>query len=214
MPRSDNAAMQRLVLVHGATSGPWAFESWADRFPTFEVRVPDLQAGLAVERASMDDYAQQVVATAGGAGSVVIGWSMGGLVAMLAAQRQRLAALMVVEPSQPRELGRYDTSVVPTVGVYDAETMYGPLPAGTRHRPESRLAVDERQRGVSIPRIDCPLLVIASSSFPTSRGSDIADHYGGELLEFPTLDHTSVVEAPEVASAIAAWLQDPQSAEH
>jgi pimeloyl-ACP methyl ester carboxylesterase len=206
MPRSGDVAPRRLVLVHGATSGPWVFESWVGRFRSFEVRVPDLQTGLAVERASMADYAQQVIAATGGVGAVVIGWSMGGLVAMLAAQRQRLAALVVVEPSQPRELGRHNTEVVPTVGVYDAETMYGPLPADTRHRPESRLALEERQRGISIPRIDCPLLVIASSSYPTSRGSEIVDHYGGELHGFRDLDHTSVIEAPEVANAIAAWL--------
>jgi pimeloyl-ACP methyl ester carboxylesterase len=187
------------------------FGSWADRFLAFEFRVPDLQAGLAVERASMADYAEQVIAAAGGPGAAVVGWSMGGLVAMLAAQRERLAALVVIEPSPPRELGRHDVTVVPTVGVYDAETKYGPLPAGTRHRPESRLAFEERQRGISIPRIDCPLLVIASSSYPTSRGSDIVDYYGGELLEFPTLNHASVIEAPEVAVAIATWLGDQPS---
>jgi pimeloyl-ACP methyl ester carboxylesterase len=209
----SDEATQRLVLVHGATSGPWVFEPWAGLFPTFEVRVPDLQAGLVVERASMADYAAQVIAATGGPGAVVVGWSMGGLVAMLAAQQQRLAALVLVEPSQPRELGRHDATVVPTVGVYDAETMYGPLPPGTRHRPESRLALEERQRGITIPRIDCPLLVVASSSYPISRGSDVVDHYGGELLEFPTLDHGSVIETPEVASAITAWIQRQEYAE-
>jgi pimeloyl-ACP methyl ester carboxylesterase len=206
MRPSDDAARRRLVLVHGATSGPWVFEPWAGRFPTFEVGVPDLQAGLVVARASMADYAAQVIAATSGPGAVVVGWSMGGLVAMLAAQQQRLAALVLVEPSQPRELGRHDPTVVPTAGVYDAETIYGPLPPGTRHRPESRLALEERQRGISIPRIDCPLLVVASSSYPTSRGSDVVNHYGGELLEFPTLDQGSVIEAPEVARAITAWL--------
>jgi pimeloyl-ACP methyl ester carboxylesterase len=151
MRPSDDAARRRLVLVHGATSGPWVFEPWAGRFPTFEVGVPDLQAGLVVARASMADYAAQVIAATSGPGAVVVGWSMGGLVAMLAAQQQRLAALVLVEPSQPRELGRHDPTVVPTAGVYDAETIYGPLPPGTRHRPESRLALEERQRGISIP---------------------------------------------------------------
>jgi hypothetical protein len=210
MPRSGKLARRRLVLEHGATSGPWVFESWAGRFPTFEVRVPDLQAGPVVERANMAEYAEQVIAASGGPGAVVVGWSMGGLVAMLAAQHQRPAALVLVESSQPRE---FDPTVVPTAGVYDAETMYGPLPPGVRHRPESRLALEERQRGVSIPRIDCPLLVVASSSYPTSRGSDVVDHDGGDLLEFPALDHTSLIEAPEVASAIADWLRRQQFAD-
>jgi pimeloyl-ACP methyl ester carboxylesterase len=213
MPRPDKLARRRLVLVHGATSGPWVFESWADRFPTFEVRVPDLQAGLVLERASMADYAKQVIAAAGGPGAVVVGWSMGGLVGMLAAQRQRLAALLAVEPSQPQQLGRHDATIIPSDGTYDAETMYGPLPSGTRHRSESRLALEERQRGISIPRIDCPLLVITSSSYPTSRGTDVVARYGGDLLEFPALDHTNVIEAPEVASAIADWLQRQQLAD-
>lgn len=210
----SDEATQRLVLVHGATSGPWVFEPWVGRFPTFEVRVPDLQAGLVVERASMADYAARVVAAAGGPGAVVAAWSMGGLVAMLAAQQQRPAALVLVEPSLPRELGRHDPAVVPTVGLYDAESMYGPLPPGTRHRPESRFALGERQRGMRIPRIDCPLLVIASSTYPTSRGSDVVDHYGGELLEFPGLDHASVITAPEVADAITGWLRRQRCAEH
>jgi hypothetical protein len=47
------------VLVHVVTGGPWAFEAWAGRFPDFEVRVLDLQAGLAVERSSMADDADR-----------------------------------------------------------------------------------------------------------------------------------------------------------
>ena len=75
---SDEAA-QRLVPVHGATSGPWVFEPWAGLFSTFDVRVPDLQTGLVVARARVADYAAQVIAASGGPGAVMVGWSMGGL---------------------------------------------------------------------------------------------------------------------------------------
>ena len=84
--------------------------------------------------------------------------------------------------------------------------MYGPLPTGTRHRPESLFALGERQRGVDIPRIPCPLLVVAGGSYPVARGSDVVDHYGGELIEFPDLDHAGLVREPEVVAAIADWL--------
>ncbi|HSK22562.1 MAG TPA: alpha/beta fold hydrolase [Egicoccus sp.] len=196
----------RLVLVHGATSGPWVFDAWLPHLAAFDVRVPDLQVGLEVASATMSDYADRVMAAAGGGGAVLCGWSMGGLVAMLAALRQPVAALVLVEPSQPRQLGRADPSVTPVAGTYDAESMYGPLPADTRHRPESRFALGERRRGVDIPLVESPLLVVAGSSHPVDRGRDVVDHYGGELLEFPDLDHTGLVRDPGVAVAIADWL--------
>jgi pimeloyl-ACP methyl ester carboxylesterase len=182
------------------------FEGWLRHLSAFDVRLPDLQAGLDLAAASMSDYADRVVDEAGEDGALLCGWSMGGLVAMLAAQRQQLGALVLLEPSQPRQLGRSDPSVTPVAGTYDAESMYGPLPTGTRHRPESLFALGERQRGVDIPRIPCPLLVVASGSYPVARGSDLVDHYGGELLEFPDLDHAGLVREPEVAAAIAHWL--------
>jgi dienelactone hydrolase len=198
----------RLVLVHGATSGPWVFDEWSDHFADLDVRVPDLQAGSDVGHATMSDYADRVVTAAGDAAAVICGWSMGGLVAMVAAARLPLAALVVLEPSPPRELGRHDPTSVPTPGVYDAEDRYGPLPPGTRHRPESLHALGERERGISIPRIDCPFLVVAGATFGTSRGTEIADHYGADLLVFPDLDHTGLVRDAGVAIAIRAWLRD------
>ena len=62
---TDAAARRRVVLVHGAASGPWVFDGWAGAFPDDDVRVPDLQEGLDVARASMSDYADRVLAAAG-----------------------------------------------------------------------------------------------------------------------------------------------------
>ena len=44
MAESTGAA-ERLILVHGATSGPWVFDHWPAAFPGYDVRAPDLQAG-------------------------------------------------------------------------------------------------------------------------------------------------------------------------
>lgn len=206
MTAGPNAGRPRLVLVHGATSGPWVFDAWLPHLSAFDVRAPDLQADLDVASASMADYADRVVTAAGDGPAAVCGWSMGGLVAMLAASRRSVGALVLIEPSPPRQLGRSDPSVTPVTGTYDAETMYGPLPPATRHRPESLYALGERERGVDVPRLEPPLLVVAGSSHPVDRGRDVVDHYGGELLEFPDLDHTGLVRDAGVATAIAAWL--------
>ncbi len=69
---------ERLVLVHGATSGPWVFDRWPRAFPGYDVRVPDLQAGLDIAQARMTDYVDRVHGAAAGRPSVVCGWSMGG----------------------------------------------------------------------------------------------------------------------------------------
>src|SRR5687768_18550570 len=92
-----------VVLVHGAGSGPSIFESWREAFPGAEVVAPDLQEGLDVSHASMADYAAKVTEIVGRSERpvAVCGWSMGGLVAALAARSAAPDALVLLEPSPP-----------------------------------------------------------------------------------------------------------------
>jgi hypothetical protein len=48
--------VENVVLVHGAGSGPWVFDGWADDFPGVSVHAVDLHEGLDVAQASMTDY--------------------------------------------------------------------------------------------------------------------------------------------------------------
>jgi len=212
---------RRVVLVHGATSGPWVFDGWADQWPDDDVRVPDLQEGLDVAHATMSDYADRVLAAVGDQAArdkpvhdkpvrdrpvVLCGWSMGGLVAMMAALRCEPAALVVIEPSVPAEIDGGDPDWPLEAGTYDAESTYGPSVPGMRHRPESLLARGERKRGISIPEFDCPLLVVAGRSYVATRGRPVAKHYGADLMEFPELSHFQLVVDPRVREAIAQWV--------
>ncbi len=201
---------RRVVLVHGAASGPWVFDGWADswatRWPDDDVRVPDLQEGLDVARATMSDYADQVLAAVGDRPAVLCGWSMGGLVAMMAALRCEPAALVVIEPSVPVEIDGGDPDWPLEAGTYDAESTYGPSVPGMRHRPESLLARGERKRGIGVPKIDCPLLVVAGRSYVATRGRPVAEYYGAELMEFPELSHFQLVVDQRVRGAIAQWV--------
>lgn len=198
-------AGRRVVLVHGATSGPWVFEGWAERWPDDDVLIPDLQEGLDVAHATMSDYADRLLSEVHGRPAVLCGWSMGGLVAMMAARRCRPTALVVIEPSVPAEIDGGDPGLPLETGTYDSESVYGPSVPGTRHRPESLLARSERKRGISIPAVDCPLLVVAGRDYTDSRGRPVAERYGGELLLFPTLSHFQLVVDPQVRDAIALW---------
>jgi hypothetical protein len=200
-------ATPTIALAHGATSGPWVFDDWVDALDGWDVRVPDLQEGLDVAHASMRGYAGRLIEAAGGARPLVFGgWSMGGLVAMMAAAELGPAGLVVIEPSAPLEVAGGDHSVEPAPGTYEAEDVYGPQPAGTIHRTESLLARQERHRGISVPAVPCPLLVVAGRDHAEDRGRAIASHYGGDLITFHGLGHGALVRDTQPRGAVATWL--------
>jgi pimeloyl-ACP methyl ester carboxylesterase len=135
-----------LLLVHGAGSGPWIFDAWPASFSNLDVRAVDLHEQLDISHTSMDDYADRVIATAKELRTPVsiCGWSMGGLVAMLAAIRlpTALHSLMLIESSPPGEIQGFqpEQELDTRSGTFDPESVYGDFPAGVHARPESRLA--------------------------------------------------------------------------
>ena len=189
----------RVVALHGAGSGPWVFDGW--RLPGHELRAVDLHAGLNVAAASMWNY--EAVATRACDGIerpfALLGWSMGGLVARLAARRVEPDALVLLEPSPAA--GR-EADAAFEEGLYDPEEAYGPFPDGVRARPESRYARAERLRGVPVPTLPARALVVSGDEFAEERGS--VD--GAEELHLAGLDHWGLVLDGRAQEAIAAWL--------
>lgn len=99
-----------VVMVHGAFCGGWVFERFREPFEAAGHRViaEDLPGhGTGVSRnaagLSMSDYARHVadLCEACGEPPILIGHSMGGLVAQLAAVRTSVAALVLLAPSPP-----------------------------------------------------------------------------------------------------------------
>jgi hypothetical protein len=197
-----------LLLVHGAGSGPWVYDGWLSAFPALKVEAVDLQEGLAVERASMSDYADRVAAAASSMpGPVAVcGWSMGGLAVLQAAQELQPHSVVLLEGSAPAEIQGRDPDVQLVGGAFDPEAEYGKFPAGIAARPESLLARAERKRGISVPSLPCPSLVIASADFPDERGRSIADFYGSKFVEFPELRHFDLVLDAGPRQAVADFL--------
>ena len=103
--------MTGIVMVHGAFCGGWAFERFRRPFEQagYEVACPDLRGHGdhephdAVLGVSMADYAADIAQLCGRSAEppVLLGHSMGGLVAQLAARRTRLRALVLLAPSPP-----------------------------------------------------------------------------------------------------------------
>lgn len=200
--------------MHGAGSGPWIFEPWSCSFEGWRVVLADLQAGLDVAEASMADYADVVVerATAHAPRPLVLcGWSLGGLVVLMAAERLRPDLVVLLEPSPPAEVQGSDPGLPLVFGTFDPEGTYGPFPEGVPARPESARARAERKRGISVPALSCRSVVVYGQEFPEDRGRAIAAFYGSETLEFPELAHWGLIldgRIPEALASTIARLSD------
>jgi len=106
-----SSANAPIVMVHGAFCGGWTFDHFRAPFEAagHVVHAPDLrghaegESSQAVAGVSMSDYAKDIAALCAGLDQppVLIGHSMGGLVAQLAARKVRLRALILLAPSPP-----------------------------------------------------------------------------------------------------------------
>lgn len=198
-----------LLLVHGAGSGPWVFDGWKESFPTLQVATVDLHDGLDIGAMSMDDYTDRVVAASEQLGKPVAlcGWSMGGLVALMAAERVGCSAVILIEPSPPGEIQGFVPDAPLEEGTFDPEVVYGAFPEGVAPRAESSLARGERKRGISVPTLSCRTLVISGDEFREERGTPVAAFYGAEHEYFTGLDHWDLVRSAEVQERVATFLQ-------
>jgi len=199
-----------LLLVHGAGSGPWIFDPWKDAFPDLDVAAVDLHADLDIARASMRDYAQRIVAIAQTLDRPLFlcGWSMGGLAALMAAPSVIPDGLILLEASPPAGVQGSNEAVSLRTGTFDAEEVYGDFPPGVSARPESQLARDERKRGIPVPSLSCPVLVVWGEEFAQDRGRSVADFYKAEGLSIPGASHWDLVLKEDARSAIRKWIND------
>lgn len=100
-----------VVFVHGAFCGGWAFETFREPFEEagFETHAPNLphhERGADLEKLAdcgLKEYAQSVVHYVHTlrAPPVLVGHSLGGLVAQLAAMQIPVAGLVLIAPSAP-----------------------------------------------------------------------------------------------------------------
>ena len=109
---------------------------------------------------------------------IVIGWSMGGLVALMVASGGLASACVGLAPSAPARL--QDETVSLRNGVFDSQE-YGIVSRDPSRQPampdldeeertialsslglESRLARDERKRGIVVGALPCPLLIVTA----------------------------------------------------
>lgn len=183
--RSSNPPV---ILVHGAANSAIVWGFWQEELArcgwasyAVDLRGHGRSSAISLSKTTMQDYAADIrrVAEMLDRPPVVLGWSMGGLVAMLCASREEAAACVALAPSAPtREV---DTAVRLREGEYGA-AVYRIYKRGPENQPtmpdldleerkvaleslcnESRFARDQRKAGIVIESIPCPLLLVTGT---------------------------------------------------
>ena len=229
-----------IVLVHGAANSAGVWKFWQDELAGrgLSSHALDLRGHGAsqvgdLSGTGMADYAADVVAIARQLRRppVLIGWSMGGLVAMLAAAAGCAIAGAGLAPSVPAPVR--DPSVPIRPGVFGPEE-YGIVDRDPDRQPmmpdldreerllalgslsvESRLARDERTAGVVLDQLGCPLLLVtgtADTQWPRARYQGL--HLPADSIDIEGASHWGLVlnrrVLPGLVSAVVAWIRERQ----
>jgi pimeloyl-ACP methyl ester carboxylesterase len=238
-----------LLLVHGGFHAGWYWTVWGPALAArgWRCAAVDLPghggsrlSGGRLARQSVRDYAAAVrrAADALGPGCVLVGHSLGGLVAQVVGSAGRIAAQVLVCPSPLAAVARLRFPLVPTgrpVPPPDLEGMRSrwfrrpPHKAvgnlGAVHRrlgPESPVALNERYTNqVDAPRSTCPTLVIGTQADPRHEDGRLerrtaAYHRDADLLMHASHGHDLCVEegTEEVLGQVAAWLEEQSPHRH
>jgi pimeloyl-ACP methyl ester carboxylesterase len=223
-------ALPRALLLHGAGGGGWQWDVWRAVFTAagVDVRAPSLQpAPGGPEHTTLDDYRAQALAAARALGPspLLVGASLGGLLALATAAELRCTAVVLVNPLPPapeaallpgpprparipwRSRGRFAATVAAMPEADAAARIH----AWRRWRDESGAAVNAAHAGLRLPDPKCPLLVIASRddrSVPPVASRALAQRLGGSLLHVDG-GHLAPLHgraAAEVARLAIRWM--------
>ena len=225
-----------VVCVHGAGAGGWEWAIWSRGFAAHGIRLsaPDLVAARSgLQATSFADYRLQVLDgfdrdanELPRARRVLIGASLGGLLALSVAAEVRPAALILVNPMPPaailsEPMGEPYPAIVAWGSQRSIASTRRAMPdaddaacllAFRRWRDESGLVLEQARLGITVGIPDCPILVLASD-----RDTDVSAELSRELAarcgaDFELLAGCSHVgpllgkRAPWIAERAASWL--------
>jgi pimeloyl-ACP methyl ester carboxylesterase len=224
------------VLVHGAANSAAVWIFWQEELcrrgwssHALDLRGHGLSAATDLSTTRMQDYASDVIDCAAQLRHppVLIGWSMGGLVALMAAAAIVTSAWVGLGPSAPAR-HRRDGALLRT-GEFGPEE-YGIVDRDPARQPsmpdldleeriialaslgrESRLARDERSAGIAIEPPAAPCLVAtggADESWPRHRYQDVP--LAADFIAIEAVSHWGLVlnrrALPGLVSAVSDWL--------
>ena len=224
-----------ILLVHGAANSSIVWRYWQQALAqlgwssyAIDLRGHGKSSG-SVDGATMWDYADDVVSVVNQLREtpVVMGWSMGGLVAMMVACKGMAQACVGLAPSVPvakrkggfwvrlgvfgpEEYGivSLDAANQPTMPDLNSEERHIALESASQ---ESRTARDERKAGIVLKSLPCPLLIVTGDedrSWPKSAYENL--HLTTEYLNSLGASHWGLVlnrrSLPNLSARVSGWL--------
>jgi pimeloyl-ACP methyl ester carboxylesterase len=216
---------ENVLMIHGAGGGGWEWQVWSRVFAAagWRVHAPDLAPaaeGLAATR--LGHYLEQVRGWQQALRPrLLIGASLGGLLARHACDRDVALVLVNPMPAEPRH-GAPLPSIVPwqrTASLASTARALGDSEASTwqcawrRWRDESGAALDDAGRVGEPTHGPRRCLVIVSGrddDVPAATSRMLARQLGADLLELPQASHVGPLlgrDAGHVAERVLAWWQ-------
>jgi len=223
----SNGSTMHAVFVHGAGGGGWEWAIWQRVFAArgAAVRAPDLQpasGGLAATR--LADYAAQVTQWCAGCADplLLVGASLGGLLALLVAPEVKPDALVLVNPLPPAGSGQRPARAYPDIVPWGTDrslrSTLRALPDGDdaarllafrRWRDDSGGVLRAAQGGVDIVAPDCPVLLLAAErdvDVPLAASRALAARFAAELDIIAGASHLGPLLGRDAAAvAERAW---------
>ena len=220
------------VFVHGAGGGGWEWFQWLPSFQKagWHCLAQDLEPtaeGISATR--FDDYLRQVVGWTNSFHSinvVLIGASMGGLLAMKAAESVQPTALILINSVPPAGIswkpnpagwpdiiewstGSFEET---TVAMPDSEASVIAL-AHQSWRDESGAVLRDMAAGIPVKRPNCPCLVMigkADTDIEAGIGREIVSSFGAESKSYEGFSHLGPllgIRASELIEDALHWIE-------
>ncbi len=218
------------VMIHGAGGGGWEYDFWRPVFARngWNVEARDLvpeNGDLA--QTTFDDYVKQVGGWQKDAPRplILVGASMGGGIALKAAETLRPDAIILVNSVAPKGFREArDTSDIPDIirwadgPLKDTEDSMPDsdrrtiLWAWKKWRDESGQVVRTLRSGLEVEKPKCPVLVIIGekdTDIPPEVSRRVAEAYGADVHFYAGMSHVGPLlstRANEVAVAAQEWV--------
>lgn len=225
-------SLPEVVFVHGAGGGAWEWCVWQQGFnehgwTTLAVNLTPHAKGLKHTR--LDHYLDQIVNllnTRDIKNPVLVGASMGAMLALRTADYLQASAYVLVNPVPPADIQHWTPpdeipDIVPWSrsdfasterSLFDASEAMQQY-AHANWRDESGFVLRDLYRQTAIPRPHKPVLIVlgeADDDIPPEAGNELAEYLHAEVASYARVSHVGALlgeQARKIADDTCLWLE-------